>query len=138
MKKGKKVFNNNQWTEARMRSFVTSQVRRAHWGPKYKAISRAYVKDGVNPLTSKPCKLHRCDECGKLFPKGKMQADHKQPVVPEDGKWGKTTEWLGINWNEYLPRMWVESDQYNALDKACHQIKTKRENQQRRENKAKQ
>lgn len=131
-----KPFNGGRWTVARLRSFAISAIRRAQWPAKYAAIGRAYVRDGINPKTGKPCKLHKCEECGELFPKGKMQADHKVPVVPEDGKWGQTTEWLGVNWNEYLPRMWVEADQYNALDKTCHQLKTQKENQQRRAAKA--
>jgi 5-methylcytosine-specific restriction endonuclease McrA len=129
-----KPFNGGTWTASRMKSFAISAIRRAHWGPKYASIARAYVKDGINPATGKPCKLHKCEECGKLFPKGQMQADHKEPVVPADGKWGNTTEWLGINFNEYLPRMWVEAAHYNALDKECHKKKTKAENQLRREN----
>lgn len=122
-----KPYNGAKWTIARMRSFAMSAVRRAQWPQKYQSLSSAYVKDGINPSTGKPCKLHRCELNGTLHPKKDMHADHKEPVIPLNGKWGTTTEWLGYNWNELLPRLWCEASGYQAICKNAHNQKTQEE-----------
>lgn len=126
-----KPFNGNTWTVARMRAFAMSAVRRAQWPAKYAAVKRAYVKHGINPATGRPCKLHKCELTGELFPASQMHADHKEPVIPLDGKWGNTTEWLGYNWNQLLPRLWCEAEGFQAISKAAHKQKTKEERKQR-------
>ena len=42
-----------QWTEARLRSFVMSGLRRmtSRWGPKYSVLNKAFVEDQINALT---------------------------------------------------------------------------------------
>lgn len=127
-----KPYNGNQWTTARMRSFVMSAVRRAKWPQKYVSISKAFVEDGINPTTGRKCKLHKCECCGDILPKGKLQADHRDPVIPIDGKWGKTTEWLGYNWNELLPRLFIDAHGFDAICKTCHKTKTNEERKQRK------
>jgi len=122
-----KPHNSGQWTVARMRSFVMSQLRGGRWPVKFKAIDQAYVRDGINPKTGRPCKLHQCTHCNGEFPKGQMQADHIDPVVPLDGKWGRKTRWLGYNWNELLPRLFTELEGYQALCKGCHKTKSAEE-----------
>lgn len=125
-----KPFNDGQWTEARMRSFIMSALRRAQWPPKYAAISKAYVEDGANPKTGRKCKLHRCEECGKLFAKGDMHADHIDPVIPLegfDGNW-----FLGYDWNQVVQRLYTEADKFQIICKQCHKDKSKEENAERR------
>ena len=122
-----KKYNGGEWTEARLRSFAMSAVRRAQWPQKYKAIQRAFVEKGVNPATGRPCKLHKCELTGDMLPASGMHADHKIPVIPLDGKWGDTTEWLGYNWNELLPRLWCEANDFQAISKVAHKQKTKEE-----------
>jgi hypothetical protein len=130
-----KPYNNGKWTEARMRAFVMSALRKAQWGVKYEAIKAAFVRDGINPATDRKCKLHECIDCGKLFPAKEMQADHIDPVVPLDGQWGDTTRFLGYNWNELIPRLFAEKEAFQALDKACHKIKSAQEKTLRAEHK---
>jgi hypothetical protein len=48
-------YNGGTWTKARMRSFVMSALRRAQWPVKFRAIKKAYVKDGINPATGRKC-----------------------------------------------------------------------------------
>ena len=126
-----KPHNDGQWTTARMRSFVMSAVRRAQWPVKYGVVKQAYVGDGVNPATGRKCKVHKCPACGGRFPASGMQADHKEPVVPLDGKWGGRTEWLGYNWNELLPRLFCESDGLQAMCRGCHKAKSSEERKAR-------
>lgn len=121
-----KPRNGGTWTEARFKSFIMSALRRAQWPQKYKAIARAYVKDGVNPKTGKPCKLHKCPVCEKLYPKGMMQADHVQPVVPVSGF---------DSWDGVIARLYCEEEHFQPICRACHKAKSLEENKQRRENK---
>lgn len=130
--KPSKPFNGGRWSLARMRSFAMSAVRRAQWPAKYASLAAAYVKDGINPATGKPCKLHRCAITGKLYPKKDMHADHKEPVIPLDGKWGNETSWLGYNWNSLLPRLWCEAEGYQAISKEAHKQKTQQERKLRK------
>jgi hypothetical protein len=108
-----------------MRSFVMSALRRAQWPVKYEAISKAFVKVGPNPATGRMCKLHRCEQCQNLFPKGEMAADHIEPVIPIDG-WEKKG-FLGYNWDSLIQRLYCEIDGFQALCGACHKLKTKDE-----------
>jgi hypothetical protein len=114
--------NGGEWTVARMKSFIVSALRGARWPQKYKAISRAFVREGPNPATGKKCKLHRCESCHQLFPQGMMQADHRHPVV---GPEGFTT------WDEFIRRMFIEEDGYDILCKGCHRVVTAAETAER-------
>ena len=121
-----KTRNGGQWTEAKYRSFITSAIRSAstRWNPKYKAIDARYVRDGINPETGRKCKLHSCEGCSKLFPKGKLKADHIFPVVdPRKGF---------ENWDTYIERMFCEMSGFQALCKACHDSKTAEEREIRK------
>jgi hypothetical protein len=128
-----KPYNGGQWTEARMKSFIISQLRRARWPQKYECVNAAYIGPGTNPKTGHKCKLHRCEMCGGQFARGDMQADHIEPVVPLDG-WGATKSFLGINWNEYLQRMFCEAKGFRALDRWCHESVTAEQRAERKKN----
>jgi len=117
-----KPHNSGQWTDARKRSFVMSALRGAKWPVKYQTIKDAYVKDGINPATGRKCKLHKCAQCGNLFPQKDMAADHINPVVPIEGFTEET--YLGYNWNELIQRLYCEIDGFQALCKGCHKLKS--------------
>lgn len=134
-KKKRKIerpYNDGKWTEAQLRSFIIGCLRRGHWPPRAATLARGFVKRGANPKTGRAANLHECECCGKLYAKSDRQADHILPVVPLDGKWGETTEFLGYNWNEVMMRMFVDSDHLQAIGKDCHKAKTKAENQERK------
>lgn len=122
-------YSNGEYSEAKFRSFAMNALRRARWGPKCTVISRAFVRDGINPLTGHKCKLHKCEHCGKLFAKGDLHADHVEPVIPEGHDWAnKPGSFLGYDWNEVLRRMWVEESGFQVLCKeGCHKLKTEEE-----------
>jgi 5-methylcytosine-specific restriction endonuclease McrA len=122
--KPEKPFNGGQWTAARMRSFIMSALRRAQWPQKYASISSAYVRDGINPATGKPCKLHRCPLCKKLHPKGMMESDHIIPVIPITGF---------DSWDAVIKRLYCEVDGFTPTCRNCHREKTKKENHLRKE-----
>lgn len=118
-----KPYNGGQWTAARFRSFIMSALRRAQWPQKYASIASAYVKDGINPKTGKPCKLHRCPACGELHPKGMMQADHINPVIPLTGF---------DSWDGVITRLYCEKEGFRPLCKPCHRQLTNEQNKQRK------
>jgi 5-methylcytosine-specific restriction endonuclease McrA len=71
-------------------------------------------------------KLYICNHCGLTFPLKDVQVDHISPVVPLD----REIE----DWNEYINRLFCEVDKLQVLCKSCHQIKSNRENEERRNN----
>ena len=129
MRNKPKPHNSGQWTEARMRSFVMSALRKARWPVKYETIREAYVKNGINPATGRKCKLHKCESCGNLFPQKEMAADHISPCVPINGFGGE--KFLGYNWTELVQRLFCEIDGLQALCRECHKTKTKEERSER-------
>ena len=120
-----KPYNGGKWSASRRRSFIISQLRRGKWPPKYAAIARAYIGPGINPKTGKKCKLHKCEECGDVFAKGDMRADHREPVVdPAVGF---------VDWNTWIERCYVEADKYDVICTDCHDAKTAEERNLRTE-----
>ena len=95
------------------------------WGPKYDAIKRAFVKNGVNPKTGHKCKLHQCEECGGLFAQGDMHADHIESVVdPETGF---------VSWDIFIARTFSEKEGFRAICHECHAVRTAKDNARRSE-----
>lgn len=60
--------------------------------------------------------------------KDKAVADHIRPVIPVKGFKGKTWDW-----DEYINRMhFCGEEGYQIVCKSCHDIKTKKENEERK------
>ena len=125
-----KPYAGGKWTLAKMRSFVTSALRRAQWPCKYEAIRKAFVKSGINPKTGRMCKLYECSQCGNLFPQKDVSVDHVDPVVPIKG-FNDKNSFLDYDWNNYIRRLFVEVDGLSVLCKPCHRAKTLDEKAQR-------
>ena len=116
-----KTRNGGQWTEARFKAFVISLLRAGslRWGPRNQAIKAAFVANGINPKTGRKCKLHRCPVCRRQFTQSEMRVDHIKPVVdPARGFCG---------WDEYIQRMFCEAENFMAICRSCHDVKTKEE-----------
>jgi len=122
-KRGEKTCNNGTWTDARLKSFIVSQLRSAtsRWGPKQSCIRDARVRRGV----------YVCEGCGREGPatlpppegnKRRIKnivADHIHPIV--DPAVGFTT------YDSWIERCFVESEGYQALCHKCHTEKTAEE-----------
>jgi len=129
-------YCNGSWTTARMRSFIMSALRGARWNPRMTVIKRAFVRKDINPLTGKPCNIHKCEECGGEFPQGKMKADHTHPVIPLSHNWENEDNFCGYNWNEVMRRLWIEKGEgWNVICETCHKEKTSQERISRQFNK---
>jgi hypothetical protein len=103
------------WTEARVRSFIVSALRGARWPAKFECIEKSFVKHGINPKTGRKCKFHQCVSCKQLVPKGKIQADHINPVIGPEGF---------ITWDVYIKRMFCDASGFQAICVECHADKT--------------
>jgi len=117
--KSPKTRCNEQWTEARFNSFIKSALRSAsnRWAPKHLCIKNSRIARNT----------YICFSCKKQVGHRLIKADHIEPVV--DVKKGFRS------WDTYIARMFVEVDAYQAVCKACHDIKTKEEAVERKRNK---
>lgn len=108
------------WTEARFRSFITSNLRSAtrKWKPITDCKKQANVRRG----------FYKCELCNKEVPatikkNGKrvknIHIDHIKPIV--NPAKGFTT------WDDLIEKMFCESDNLQALCTECHDEKTKQE-----------
>jgi 5-methylcytosine-specific restriction endonuclease McrA len=70
--------------------------------------------------------MYICAHCGLCFPLKDVQVDHIEPVAPLD----KEIE----DWNEYIERIFCDHTKLQVLCKECHQVKSNRENEERRNN----
>ena len=125
-------------TEAAFRAFVMSAIRdkTKRWAPISNCKKAARTRRG----------FYRCAECGLEVPasvygvykSGKRQgaqrripnivADHIVPIVPVTG-------WQ--SWDSVVEHAFCEQQNLQALCKACHDVKTKEENVQRKLHKEK-
>lgn len=72
-------------------------------------------------------KLFTCAVCGVLSGMGKVQVDHKDPVVPVD------TTLQDMDLTTIIRRLWCDDDNLQVLCLKCHKEKTKRERKLRKE-----
>lgn len=120
---GPKVRCNEQWTEARYNSFITSLLRQGtrRWAPITEVEKEARVERG----------LYRCASCEEIVPPtikvGKKRqknvfVDHIKPIVnPETGF---------TNWDEFIENLFCEKDNLQLLCKPCHDRKSAEEREQ--------
>ena len=127
MSKPVKTRNNNEWTEARYRSFVKSALRSAsqRWPPKYQVLNEAYVGQQINKSSGRMAKHFRCNKCLDLFPQKEVEVNHLTPVVLTSGF---------DSWDGVIERLFCEKDKLEVLCKPCHKLVTKEENQERKTN----
>lgn len=118
-------------------AFVKKHLRRAsvQWPERSIAMNAAKVAPG----------RWKCAECGKICknvrdPKGtkkkdKLQkeyhVDHKNPVVPLDGKIMREGDRSRVDMNVYVDRLFVRATLLQILCFQCHQSKSAVENNYR-------
>lgn len=108
MSKKKKFNYKSKVIAACRRLWLYSPVRR-------EVQNRAKTSDGY----------YRCEKCRGLA--DKVQIDHIAPAVPLTG-WD--------NWDGFITRLFIESDQMQAICERCHNKKTLVEQKTRKENRA--
>jgi 5-methylcytosine-specific restriction endonuclease McrA len=117
---GEKTRCSGAWTEAKFRSFVKGNLRRAtmKWAPIQQCLAAAREERGK----------YRCAGCGELVPatvkvgrlrKKNVHVDHIQPIVDPNVGW--------VSWDSTIDRMFCELDNLQVLCTSCHDIKTQEE-----------
>lgn len=101
--------------DTRFRSFLMSILRRASrfWNPSNACIEKTKITRGV----------HICPSCKKACRRKDMKKDHIDPVIPTSGF---------TSWDDVINRMFIEEDGWQAICTECHDIKTKKENEERK------
>lgn len=117
-----------EWTEGRLKSFITSCLRGGfrRYPPKYECLKSSFVGKKINIKTNRLSAHYLCASCNKEFPTSEVQVDHILPIV--DPKKGF------ISWDEFIARLFCPTDNLQTLCKECHSIKTKEENNKRKKN----
>lgn len=118
-------------TEKELHYFIINTLRRAsyRWPCRYQAFNNARVE--LPPLPTKDGKpgkkkriMFRCAECKKLFTRKQVRLDHIVPVVGLEGF---------RDWNEYVPRLFCPTENFQVICLEHHHIKTQAEQAARRE-----
>lgn len=121
------MFNDGEWTAARMHSFVKGALRAASmkWPPKYKAKTAARVARGVYICKGYGREWHEVPASIIVngHRKDNVFVDHIYPVV--DPKEGFTT------WDNLIARLFCNSDGLQILCNECHKRKTDDEKKER-------
>jgi 5-methylcytosine-specific restriction endonuclease McrA len=110
-----------EWTEGRIRSFITSTLRAGsrRWPPKYETLNSSKTEKKINVKTGRLAQHYRCAKCDEEFTSKDVEVDHIKPVI--DPKKGF------VSWDEYIKRLFCTEDNMQTLCKPCHLAKTKLE-----------
>ena len=117
---GPKTRCSGKWTEAKFKSFIKNNLRRAtmKWAPINEALGLARTRRG----------FYKCAGCGEEVPasvkegrtrKKNVHVDHIEPIV--DPAVGWTT------WDDCIERMFCELDNLQVLCTDCHDKKCNEE-----------
>lgn len=119
---GPKTRCNNQWTEAKYKSFIKGNLRSAtrKWAPIQDCLREARVARG----------LYLCAGCKQEVPNttkdaetGKrvknVHVDHILPIIDPAVGW--------VSWDDTIERMFSERDNLQLLCHECHKKKTDEE-----------
>ena len=114
------------WTEGRWRAFITSVLRGGFrkYPAKFETLKEAKVGKLLNEKSGRMAEHYRCASCNQDFPMKDVQVDHIKPVV--DPKRGFKT------WDEYIDRLYCDSDNLQVLCIPCHKAKTAKEGKKRK------
>lgn len=127
---GPKTRCSGMWTEARYRSFIKGNLRRASmkWAPISQALGLARAKRG----------FYTCAGCKQLVPasakvgktrKKNVHVDHINPIIDPDVGW--------VSWDSTIERMFCEVENLQVLCTECHDVKTNEEKEKAKERRAK-
>lgn len=122
-KKTKKIkvprpFAGGRYTEAMFRAFIKRGLRTQslRWWGRTDALKRQAAGKQVNRFTKRTAKHWTCENCGLDWPNSHIEVHHQPPV--EQPYTGET--FLGVNWNQFLQRLFVEASGYQVVCKDCH------------------
>lgn len=93
-----------------LKAFVIAGLRRLtyKYPPRYNCMNSARTERGK----------YKCAQCKAIVGRKDIKIDHIIPVVGVEGF---------IDWNTYIPRMFCNESNFQALCDTCHKAKTKQE-----------
>lgn len=111
----------SEWTDGRIRSFITSTLRAGsrRWPPKYETLNDSKTEKKVNVKTGRIAQHYQCNACKNEFTSKDVEVDHIKPVI--DPKKGF------VSWDKYIESLFCEKKNLQVLCKPCHKIKTNKE-----------
>ncbi len=114
---GPKTRNGGDWTEARFRSFIRSQLRAAtmRWGPISNCLRDARVERGVYLCAGCKEEVPATIKVGRKRVKN-AHVDHILPIVDPDTGF--------VSYDMLIERMFCEADNLQVLCNECHTTKT--------------
>jgi 5-methylcytosine-specific restriction endonuclease McrA len=119
------------WTDKRYKSFIISLLRSGfrRFPNKHKVLLESRLPEKkLNIKTGRVGFHHRCAECKGEFPSKEVQVDHISPIV--DPYYGF------IDFDSFIKRLFCSVHNLQVLCKACHKIKTDKENNKRKKSNA--
>lgn len=105
-----------------LKRFLISKLRRMSiwWKPKQEAMNKVKVILEIGKTKkNKPIKrvFFKCASCKGLFPRTEIEMNHIEAVIdPETGF---------TDWNNFMERLFCDSDGFSAECKKCHNKITK-------------
>lgn len=117
----------------KLRKFIEDNLRRISymWSTREEAKNLGRFKEKIG-AGGRAVFVYVCKICGKKCTGNEIQLDHIEPVVPLNGY----STGLEFDAHEYIYRMFPDSpDAWQKLCKSCHNKKTQKENELRRQNK---
>lgn len=116
------------WTDGRLRSFITSVIRKGftRYPPKYEILAEAKQGKQINKKTGRLAEHYKCSSCKDVFTSSDVQVDHIKPVVPISG-------W--VSWDNFIENLFCSKENLQVLCTGCHKSKSKLENEDRRKEK---
>ena len=108
-----KKFNRNNWIKAKIR-FISLR-----YPPRTEAKRLARVERG----------RYKCSMCQvDTFRENEIHIDHINPVVPLNNDW----EYGSIDWGVYIPNLFCDVENLQALCITCHSSKSQIEDAMRK------
>lgn len=127
---GPKTRNSGQWTEARFRSFIRSQLRAAtmRWGPIAECLKASRVGRGEYLCAGCKATVPATIKVGGRRTKN-VHVDHIEPIVDPNVGF--------VSYDVMIERMFCESENLQVLCNDCHTTKTDKEKAQAKLRRAK-
>ena len=111
--------------DSKQKNFIISALRRStfSWKPRGAAKKKARVPNGKYK-NGKTKYGYLCNICKNIFMDKETVMDHVEPVMKTDDE---------TTWVERVERMIPYEDGWQCICKDCHDVKTKRENEERKQ-----
>jgi len=91
-----------------VKPLVISSLRSTsiRWGPRNEALKLARKERGI----------YCCEECKEEFKRKEIVIDHTDPVIDPSIGW--------VNWDTFINRLFCPVENFQALCRSCHSIKS--------------